>query len=505
MGFYDGMNEDPFGQNLDLPQWGGTGGFAGQYGPQDHPLAGILPPSEYPDLDASGTTAMRQSAAGAPAIPGMPTKYAYEPATKLPAQGMWGNWLDNLATSLATTPLQAPNNFGGGLLSGFAKGFSTARLKNMSEREKLQKAMDDYAAQRNAANIKATADAREARQKQLDLIRQRTYDRQKFVFEEAFKAGLKKNDDNTYTVTSEAMLPYLPGVKVGDSIPQSTYNAALNQYLDTKFPKPSSSNNGGVVVSENAQRIGDMIASGKFPPNALQNLGRNGTLRDQVMIHLANKGADLNGLLLDFDAEKAWLRTQNGSKFQSIRNNGTTLLHTLDRAEQAYNDLRKMVPAMSAGALNRGQLNILRQRNDRVGEAARRLDVLVADVVPEIGSMIMGGNSNTDHSLELASHNLSGEWNETQFLDAIKQARMTTNTRLAALSDSVPVTLKTSGPVYNAFVKIRASGIKTLQEFEAALVAKRSKGGTLEGDLRTNLGFSDAEIQELRDRFSEPQ
>ena len=509
MGFYDDLNSDPLAPkppDYFYPAYGPDNNpLAGVVMPENHPLGGLVSPDQYPDLSTASTTAFRQPGA-TPAIPTSPlSQPVYEPAQSLPAQGMWGNWLDNLATSLATTPLQAPNNFGGGLLSGFAKGFSTARLGKMSEREKLQKAMDDYAAKRNEANIKATADAAAARQRRLDEISKRASDRQRFMFEDAFKAGLKKNDDNTYTVTSAAVLPFLPGVKVGDTIPISTYNSALNDYNAKVNPAPTRSGTGGVEVSENAKRIGDMIASGKFPPNALQNLGRNGNLRDQVMIHLANSNTDLNGLLLDFDAEKRWLATQNSGKFQTIRNNGTTLLHTLDRAEKAYNELRAMQPSLGVSGLNRGQLNILKTRNDKVGEAARRLDVLVSDVVPEIGSMIMGGNSNTDHSLELASHNLSGDWNETQFKDAILQARTTTNTRLAALNESVPVTTKTSGPVYNAYVKIRASGVTTLKQFEEALVRQRKKGGTLENDLRTNLGFSDAEIQELRDRFNEQQ
>lgn len=498
-----GMNDGMFGPNDSTDPWGGLlDAYAPpqQLGPQNHPLAGLVSPSDYPTIDSSSAAAFTPPHA-TPRIPAMPTSYAYEPAQQLQSQGMWGNWLDNLATSLATTPMQAPNNFGGGLLQGFAKGFGTARLKNMTEREKLQKAMDDYAAQRNKANLQATQDAATARQKRLDDARTRAADREKFMFQELFKSTLKKNDDNTYTVTSEEMLPYLPGVKVGDKIPQSTYNAALNQFLDKRFPTKQATS-GDIAVSPAAAKIGDAIASGKFQPGVFSNLGRNGTLRDQIMVHLANNGIDLAGMLQDFEAEKGWLRTQNGAKFQTIRNNGTTLLHTLDRVEKAYNDLRSMVPAMSAASFNKGQLNVLKAQSGPVGVAARRLDVLVHDVVPEIGSMIMGGNSNTDHSLDLAAHNLSGDWNAEQFMDAIRQARTTTSTRLGALNESVPVTRKTSGPVYQTFLEIRSAGITNAQEFDAALLKPRKKGGTLMDDLRKK-GYGDEELQEIRDRFSD--
>jgi hypothetical protein len=498
-----GMNDGMFGPNDSTDPWGGLlDAYAPpqQLGSQNHPLAGLVSPSEYPTIDSSSAAAFTPPHA-TPRIPGMPTTPVYEPAQQLQSQGMWGNWLDNLATSLATTPMQAPNNFGGGLLQGFAKGFGTARLKNMTEREKLQKAMDDYAAKRNEANIKATQDAATARQKRLDDARTRAADREKFMFQELFKSTLKKNDDNTYTVTSKEMLPYLPGVKVGDKIPQSTYNAALNQFLDKRFPTKQATS-GDIAVSPAAAKIGDAIAKGTFQPSVFSSLGRSGTLRDQIMVHLANTGVDLAGLMQDFDAEKAWLRTQNGSKFQTIRNNANTLLHTLDRAESAYNDLRRLMPATAVASFNKGQLNLLKAQSGPVGVAARRLDVLVNDVVPEIGSMIMGGNSNTDHSLELASHNLSGDWNAEQFMDAIRQARTTTKTRLGALNESVPVTRRTSGPVYKTYLKIRSAGITNLQQFEAALVKKRAMGGTLLEDLQKQ-GFGEDEMQDLRDRFSD--
>lgn len=247
MGFYDDLNSDPFGeQNIDLAQWGGTGGFAGQYGPQNNPLAGIVSPDQYPDLSTGSTTAFRQPGA-TPAIPTSPLgKYAYEPAQKLPEQGMWGNWLDNLATSLATTPLQAPNNFGGGLLSGFAKGFSTARLGKMSEREKLQKAMDDYAAKRNEANIKATTDAAAARQKRIDDLRadvdKRRRDRDDLLYKTMLEASVKANADGTFTLTEGEAKAMGAGYTAGQTVPKEIKVEALAR---TRPDKPGAGGKGG--------------------------------------------------------------------------------------------------------------------------------------------------------------------------------------------------------------------------------------------------------------------
>ena len=238
MGFYDDIGSNPFPPYLD-----------------DSNPAQTAMPSWQPDPAVQGDQlGLRGTGHVPPAsltAPGSPMsadalKYAYEPATKLPAQGMWGNWLDNLATSLATTPLQAPNNFGGGLLSGFAKGFSTARLKNMSEREKLQKAMDDYAAQRNAANIKATADAREAREKAIrdmrEAIEKRKRDREDLIFKTMLEASVKSNADGTFTLTEGEAKAMGPGYTSGQTVPKEIKVEALSR---TRPDKPSAGKGSG--------------------------------------------------------------------------------------------------------------------------------------------------------------------------------------------------------------------------------------------------------------------
>jgi len=235
MGFYDDLNSDPLAPkppDYFYPAYGPDNNpLAGVVMPENHPLAGIVSPDQYPDLSTASTTAFRQPGA-TPAIPTSPlSQPAYEPAQKLPAQGMWGNWLDNLATSLATTPLQAPNNFGGGLLSGFAKGFSTARLGKMSEREKLQKAMDDYAAKRNEANIKATTDAAAARQKRLEDLRadidKRRRDRDDLLYKTMLEASVKANADGTFTLTEPEAKAMGAGYTAGQTVPKEIKVEAL--------------------------------------------------------------------------------------------------------------------------------------------------------------------------------------------------------------------------------------------------------------------------------------
>ena len=257
MGFYDDPN-DPYGTNrpltesdiqgysdyfappqkmfpdppLNLADYGGTGGFAGHYGP---------------DMDVSGDPLQPRGPQSFPQIPIQSNATpVYERPQQLPQQGFWGNWLDNLATSLAQTPLHAPNNFGGGLLSGFAQGFAGARLKNMTEREKLQKSMDDFAAKRNEANIKATADAQAARTKRLEDLRasvdRRRAERDDLLFKTMLEAQVKANADGTFTLTPTEAKAMGAGYSAGQTVPKEIKVEALSR---TRPDKPSSSGKGG--------------------------------------------------------------------------------------------------------------------------------------------------------------------------------------------------------------------------------------------------------------------
>lgn len=267
MGFYDDLNSDPLAPkppDYFYPAYGPDNNpLAGVVMPENHPLGGLVSPDQYPDLSTASTTAFRQPGA-TPAIPTSPLgKYAYEPAQKLPAQGMWGNWLDNLATSLATTPMQAPNNFGGGLLSGFAKGFSTARLGKMSEREKLQKAMDDYAAKRNEANIKATTDAAAARQKRLEDLRadidKRRRDRDDLLYKTMLEASVKANADGTFTLTEGEAKAMGAGYTAGQTVPKEIKVEALTRTRPDKGGAGKSPDMVGNYTEKQHQIAGQIV------------------------------------------------------------------------------------------------------------------------------------------------------------------------------------------------------------------------------------------------------
>jgi hypothetical protein len=69
---------------------------------------------------------------------------------------------------------------------------------------------------------------------------------------------------------------------------------------------------------------------------------------------------------------------------------------------------------------NRAALQTAKNLPGKAGAAAQALDTQIADMVSELGQVYMGGNSPTDHALELAQRNLSGDWNQQQFDAAIK-------------------------------------------------------------------------------------
>jgi hypothetical protein len=62
----------------------------------------------------------------------------------------------------------------------------------------------------------------------------------------------------------------------------------------------------------------------------------------------------------------------------------------------------------------------------------------IADLTSELGVVYMGGNTPTEQALKLAKENLSADWNEQQFREAVTQARKNLGYRLNSIKHSGP-------------------------------------------------------------------
>lgn len=180
-----------------------------------------------------------------------------------------------------------------------------------------------------------------------------------------------------------------------------------------------------------ADDIAEGIINGTQPPST-QGLYRNGP---QVRAKLAQRGYDLKTAELDYKATIRHMASMNSSKQITFYNAVQTAHDSLDLVDQFATEWKSN---SNFGPLNRARL--IAAANGAYGEeqakVARKLQAQITDLTSELGQVYMGGNSPTDHSLELAGKNLSADWSEGVLHDMTDLARKNLKIRLNSLNSS---------------------------------------------------------------------
>ena len=184
---------------------------------------------------------------------------------------------------------------------------------------------------------------------------------------------------------------------------------------------------------EDVDSIVDGIISGDLPPQ-LKGLYR---LAGPVQAGLARRGYNLSEAALDWLATNKYLGAANGVKQTTLRQAVETAYHSLDVIE----DLSKQWKAGPFQKFNKAEL--VAAQNGLMGpEAAGIANALmaqIADVTAELGQVYMGGNSPTDHALELAASNLSADWSMETLKKMLDQSRTNLMIRRNSMRSSEPV------------------------------------------------------------------
>jgi hypothetical protein len=181
--------------------------------------------------------------------------------------------------------------------------------------------------------------------------------------------------------------------------------------------------------------IADAIENGDQPPT-LTGLYRNA---GPVRAELARRGVPVAKMEADWKATQRYLSTLNGPQQTRMRQAISTATDSLDKIEGLYKEWQKLAPTSGFKILNKAALTASKNLPGRTGAVATALDAQIADVTSELGNIYMGGNSPTDHSLGLAAKNLSADWNEETFREALKQARENIRIRNNSIIHSAPV------------------------------------------------------------------
>lgn len=203
--------------------------------------------------------------------------------------------------------------------------------------------------------------------------------------------------------------------------------------------------------SSDAQAIGDAIISGAQSPDLRGLYG----VGPEVRAYLARKGYDLSGAQLDWQATQRYLAARNGGpqlRMVQAVDNAFHSLDTIEAAAKAWGGSRfpvlnranlKLAMAGNIGGSVTATLPVYNKATQQIepktktwtaSEIARVLDAQIADVTSELANVYMGGNSPTDHGLQLAAHNLSSDWSQRDLETMLNQARTNLQVRRNSLN-----------------------------------------------------------------------
>lgn len=160
------------------------------------------------------------------------------------------------------------------------------------------------------------------------------------------------------------------------------------------------------------------MKEGTIPP---QLPGRASKEYTATMAEAHRQGYDLVGAVTDWNATQKHIASLNSNAQLKLNQSINALPELLDSVDTLASKWKggKFPP------LNRANLALAKNGiyGEDVASVARQLDSQIADVTADLGAVYMGGNSPTDHALELAGKSLSGDWSEKVLHDMVTLAR----------------------------------------------------------------------------------
>jgi hypothetical protein len=185
--------------------------------------------------------------------------------------------------------------------------------------------------------------------------------------------------------------------------------------------KPAASPGGGMNAmysQADPATLADAIVRGEAPPD-ISTLGR--PIGAAVQTALARKGYNLATAQTDWKATQKHVATLNGSQQTRLNQAINALPELLDTVD----GLASQWKGGRFPALNKANLALAKggAYGADVATTARQLEAQIADVNADLAVVYMGGNSPTDHGLELASKALRSDWDEKSLREMVKLAK----------------------------------------------------------------------------------
>jgi hypothetical protein len=155
------------------------------------------------------------------------------------------------------------------------------------------------------------------------------------------------------------------------------------------------------------------IMAGTIPPDRT-GLGRNaGWLK--ILAGLSDKGFNMTAAELDWKAAQRYVASINSPQQLRVRQAAETAQQMIPDIRTLYNQwLATELPA-GFKLYNKAALSAAKNLPGERGAIAQALETDINDMVADLGMVYMGGNSPTDHALDLAKSNLMADWNQNTF------------------------------------------------------------------------------------------
>lgn len=228
------------------------------------------------------------------------------------------------------------------------------------------------------------------------------------AYEQVKTAGQKQPPEKVDKKIDEFVDPKNNRVNVMQRPDGTTYNVVRGQ----------SRSEAGVGSPTDVRDIAMGIMAGQDPPELTQYGYRD---RTAIAAELKRQGFDLTRANQDWKATQRYLSSLNGPQQVRYRQAVDFATQSLDQAQRIFDWWQKSGATSGWKTFNKGSLAVAKQLPGEAGSAANNLEAAIADLTSELGTVYKGGNSSTDESLKLAAKNLSEDWNQQTFADAMKR------------------------------------------------------------------------------------
>jgi len=198
-----------------------------------------------------------------------------------------------------------------------------------------------------------------------------------------------------------------------------------------------------------AEEIAEAIMNGDQPADLI-GLSRS-DVAAEVRAILEKHHFDYKRAQADWIATKRAISSMNSPQQQRIRENLAKARKDFDLLERLYNDWQKTwMPKTGMRYFNKKELQAAMNLPGKAGAAAQQLYSTANLVAGDMGSILMGSNSPTDHGLQMGQSMLSADWNQETFQKALDTLRIDIKNRESSMNNVNVVGINvdgTMGPV----------------------------------------------------------